>query len=165
VRPPFDVLGFGIVTVDDFLVVDRYPSPGEKMPVRDRYRQGGGLTGTALAAAVRLGARAAFAGVLGTDDLSTWTRAAFEREGVDCSAVIMRPDAGVYHATIVADRETADRTIFYSLARFVPRPVECIDEALIGSTRVLFVDQSGPAATAHAARLARDVGVPVVADF
>jgi len=91
----YDVLGFGIVTVDDFLVVDRYPPPGAKMPVRDRYRQGGGLTGTALVAAARLGARAAFAGVLGTDELSTWTRAELEREGVDCSAVITQPDARV----------------------------------------------------------------------
>jgi len=163
--PRFDVLGFGIVTVDDFLSVDRYPTAGEKTPVRGRYRQGGGLTGTALVAAARLGASAAFAGVLGTDDLSRWTLAELEREGVDCSEVITRPDAQVYHAIIIVDREHRSRTIFHFSGGFVPRPAEAIDERLIGSTRVLFVDQCDPATTGKACRIARDLGVPVVADF
>jgi len=164
-RPRYDILGFGIVTVDDFLVVDRYPSPGAKTPVRDRYRQGGGLTGTALVAAARLGARAAFAGVLGTDELSTWTRAELEREGVDCAAVITQPDARVYHAIIIVDRQGKTRTIFHFSGGFVARPAERIDESLVGSTRVLFVDQCEPRTTGRAARIARDLGVPVVADF
>ncbi len=37
-----DVLGLGIVTVDDLLYVDRYPEPEEKVRVRARIRQAGG---------------------------------------------------------------------------------------------------------------------------
>ena len=61
----WDILGFGIVTVDDFLIVESYPSPDAKTPVLEQTRQGGGLTGTALVAASRLGAKCAYGGVLG----------------------------------------------------------------------------------------------------
>ena len=53
----WDVLGYGIVTVDDFLMVESYPSPDAKTPVLEKTRQGGGLTGTALVAASRLGGK------------------------------------------------------------------------------------------------------------
>ena len=32
----WDILGFGIVTVDDFLIVESYPPPDAKTPVLER---------------------------------------------------------------------------------------------------------------------------------
>ena len=49
--PVWDILGFGAVAVDDLLLVDSYPAPDSKMPVRGKQREGGGLAGTALVAA------------------------------------------------------------------------------------------------------------------
>ena len=43
-----DVLGLGIVTVDDFLYVPYFPKADAKVRVRQHLRQCGGLTGTAL---------------------------------------------------------------------------------------------------------------------
>jgi sugar/nucleoside kinase (ribokinase family) len=90
----WDVLGFGVVAVDDLVYVDRYPQPGTKVPIRKQRREGGGLAGTALVAASRLGAAAAYCGVLGDDELSRFTIQELEREGVDCAPILRRAEAG-----------------------------------------------------------------------
>lgn len=59
--PRWDILGLGVVTVDDPLYVDHYPQPNTKLPIRAKRREGGGLTATALVAAARLGASTAYA--------------------------------------------------------------------------------------------------------
>jgi sugar/nucleoside kinase (ribokinase family) len=65
-----DVLGLGAVAVDDLFFLDEFPKPDAKVRVVASERQAGGLTGTALVAAARLGSSAAYAGTLGEDDLS-----------------------------------------------------------------------------------------------
>ena len=54
--------GLGVTAVDDLLYVDHFPRPDTKIPVRETRRQGGGLAATALVAAARQGARAAYCG-------------------------------------------------------------------------------------------------------
>ena len=136
----WDVLGFGIVAVDDLLYVDHYPAPDTKMPIRSKQRQGGGLTGTALVAAARLGAKAAYCGVLGDDDLSRFTIQALEREGVDCTRILRRAEARPYHSIVIVDRATGQRTILFSAEGVVRRSPDEMTDRLIVSCRVLFVD-------------------------
>ena len=50
--PAPDILGVGAVTVDDLIYVAEFPRPDAKMHVAGRERQPGGLTGTALVAAI-----------------------------------------------------------------------------------------------------------------
>ena len=161
----YDVLGIGIVTVDDLIYLDHYPVPDSKMPVRARQRQGGGLTGTALVAAVRLGARTAFFGALGEDELSTFTLREFEREGVDCSAVLRRADARPLYSTIIIDQSNGQRVILFSTdINNIPRPEEITAE-LVGRGRVLVTDYVAGLSGVKAARLARALGIPVVTDI
>jgi sugar/nucleoside kinase (ribokinase family) len=109
--PRWDVLGLGIAAVDDLLYVDVYPRPDSKVAVRARQRQGGGLTATALVAAARLGARAAYGGVLGHNELSRFTLRELQREGVDCASVLRKGEAEPCHSIVVVDRSTGSRTI------------------------------------------------------
>ena len=161
----WDVLGFGIVTVDDFLIVESYPSPDAKTPVLEQTRQGGGLTGTALVAASRLGAKCAYGGVLGEDELSEWTLSELEHEGIDCASVIREPDASLIHAIIVVDRTNHTRNIFFSEAGVEFRPSSRIDATLISQAKVLFVDHGEIESALHAVVLARKLGIPTVADI
>ena len=46
----FDIVGVGVLAIDDILYVSSYPKPDEKVPIRDTRRDCGGLIGTALAA-------------------------------------------------------------------------------------------------------------------
>ena len=105
----WDVLGFGAVAVDDLIYVDGYPAPNSKMPVRATERAGGGLAGTALVAASRLGPRAVYCGVLGSDELSRFTIEEFRREGVDCAPLLYRAEARPIHSIVIVDRCAGQR--------------------------------------------------------
>jgi sugar/nucleoside kinase (ribokinase family) len=161
----WDVLGFGVVSVDDLIYVDHYPSPGAKIQIQGQRREGGGLAGTALVAASRLGARAAYAGVLGDDELSRFTFQELAREGVDCAPALRRAGARPIHAIVVVDLSTAQRTILYSSAGYTDRRPEEITDELIADCRVLFVDHFNVNGGLRAVELAHKHGIPVVGDI
>src|SRR5512133_1848243 len=82
---PIDILGLGGVAVDDLVFVEAYPPADAKVVVARRERHCGGLTATALVAAARLGARCAYGGILGDDELSRFVEQTLVREGIDVS--------------------------------------------------------------------------------
>ncbi|MGD0653529.1 MAG: PfkB family carbohydrate kinase [Thermoguttaceae bacterium] len=163
--PIFDILGFGAVAVDDLLYVDEYPPAESKVRVRHRLRQCGGLTGTALVAASRLGALCAYVGLLGNDELSIYVTDCFAREGVDTSHCARRAGAKPAQSTIIVDEHHKTRTIFASLAGDIGADVELPSRELISSARVILVDHHGLEGTIRAQRIARENGVAIVADF
>jgi sulfofructose kinase len=158
----WDVLGIGCVAVDDLIYVDQVAVPDSKQPVREVRRQGGGNTATALVAVARLGASAAYCASLGHDDLSDYSVQALEREGVDCS-LCSRTGAGrPFHSFIIAERATHTRTILYETGVVAP-PLEAVRPA-VERCRVLLVDHFAGLTGLEAARLARGLAIPVVAD-
>ena len=160
----WDILGFGGVAVDDLVYVEQHPLPDAKMPVQSQQRQGGGLTGTALVAAARLGAKVAYCGVLGDDELSRFTLHELEREGVDCTPVSYQPDARPMYSVVIVDLSTGQRSILCSTAGVVEPEPEKITSDLVGNCRVLFVDQTVIETALRATELARAHGIPVVGD-
>ena len=102
--PRFDILGFGAVAVDDLIYVDVYPPAESKVRVHHRLRQCGGLTGTALVAAARLGASCAYVGLLGNDELSEYVLECFAREGIDASHCVRRsrPDRRIPRLSLMS---------------------------------------------------------------
>ena len=161
----FDILGLGVVTVDDFLFVREYPPAEMKVRVTRRDRQCGGLTGTALVTAARRGARCAYAGILGDDEICRFIRETFEREGVNTRHVVRRPDASALHSTIVVDETRLTRTIFYHVAGAAGADESAPGEDVLRSAKVLFVDPYGIPGMLRAASIARAAGAAVVADF
>lgn len=160
-----DVLGLGAVAVDDLLYVDAYPGPDTKCQVLRMERHCGGLAATALVAAARLGARCAYAGVLGTDHSSAFAAAVLESEGVDLSHASRLPTARIYHSHIVVGVRTGTRNIFAFGDGVVGAAPEAPPEAVIRSSRVLLVDHVGLPGMIRAAGIARRHGIPVVADL
>ena len=161
----WDVLGIGAVAVDDLVYVAGYPPADTKVPILQELREGGGLAGTALVTVARLGGTAAYLGVLGTDDLSTFTLAELGEAGVDCSQVVTKAQARPIHSVIVVDRSNGQRTLFYSLEGVTAPDPARITASVIRQARVLFVDSTVTGVGRHAALLAREAGVPVVADL
>jgi len=162
---PWDILGIGAVAVDDLIYVDHYPPADSKTRALARQRQGGGLAGTALVTAARLGVNPAYFGVLGDNDLSRFTRQELKREGVDCSAVRMQTEAEPFHSTIIVVQPTAQRTVL-SWAKGVVaiKPADITDE-LIARCRVLFIDHTVVEAALRAVDIAHRYNIPVVADI
>lgn len=164
VEKEWDVLGIGNAAVDELIYLDRFPQPDMKMAVRDVQRQGGGLVATALVAAARQGARAAFCSLIGSDELSAFTLDELANENVDCTPCIHTQEGVPYHAWILVDVAEHTRTILYQHGKVEP-PLESITDALISRCKVLFIDHHVPSAGLKAARIARRLGIPVVADF
>ena len=164
-RPEFDIFGLGTIAVDDCLYVDSYPLPDQKMRINREGRNVGGQIATALAAASRLGARCAYAAVLGEDELSAAAFDALKTAGVDCRFVQRTQSAGPIHSVIILDEKSGTRNIFYNVSRTAPVPANQISAETISNTRVLLVDQFGPDTAIHAARLARKADAAVVMDL
>lgn len=160
-----DVLGLGCLAVDELLLMPRWPEPDTKIRLDGRDKQGGGLTGNALVAVARYGARAAYAGPMGNDPESQFLRDLFIREGVDLSRAANLPGARPIRSTILIDRERHTRTILFDLAGSVGALPDWPPENVIASSRVLFVDHYGIEGMIRAARVARSRGIPVVADL
>ena len=93
---------------------------------------------TALVAAARLGSRAAFAGVLGDDELSQFAFNRFREERIDTQYVRRRAEARPIHSVIVVDESTKTRTILYDLEGAFGAEPDWPDEEVIGAARVVF---------------------------
>ncbi|HZM01844.1 MAG TPA: PfkB family carbohydrate kinase, partial [Candidatus Saccharimonadales bacterium] len=164
-RRKFDVLALGAVSVDDLLYVDSYPAPDEKAEVLRRERQCGGISGIALIAAARLGASCGYAGVLGRDELSRFAAGQLRAEGIDLKHLARRGGVGPIHSVILIDINRATRNIFFDISTVLGASIDWPPAEVIQSTRVLFADWFSVPGMIRATRLARQAGIPVVADF
>jgi sulfofructose kinase len=114
----------------------------------------GGQMATAMCACARLGLRARYAGVTGTDANGRRVRQELKRRGIDLSDVIIR-DAQNQFAVILVDETNGDRIVLWDRI-----PVEAIAHA-----RVLHVDDVDQGAAIRASEVAREHGVPVTSDI
>ena len=160
----FDVLGLGCAAVDDLLYVPCFPAADEKVHVQRNSRRFGGLTGVALVAASRAGARCAYAGCLGTDELSGYVAGYLGQEGVDLSYAPRLPQARVVHSIVVVGMDTGSRNVFFEGSGMIGAHDTQPSDEIIRACRVLFIDQWGMAGNLRAARVARLAGAAVVAD-
>src|SRR5690348_15723099 len=131
-----DVLGLGAVAVDDLIFVDAYPPADAKARVLRRERHCGGLTATALVAAARLGARCAYAGVLGNDELSEFALNCLNKEGIDTSHVQRARAARPVHSNVVVVERRGTRNIFFDLENVAGAGLHT-PASLVASSRVL----------------------------
>jgi sulfofructose kinase len=161
----FDVLGIGCTAVDEIIYVPFFPAPDGKVRVTRRERSFGGLTATALVAASRLGARAAFAGRLGPDELSAAVRADLSACGVDVSEAVQLDEARPGYATIVVDETAGTRAVLSQVLGVRGADDVRPPDDVIRASSVLFVDGHGLSGSIRAARIARASGRAVVADF
>lgn len=165
VKKRFDVLGLGCVAVDDLLFVHEFPRADSKQQVLRRERHCGGLTATALVAASRLGATAAYAGALGDDADSQFVRHTLADEGVDVGGSVARRDVRPVRSVIIVEECMGSRTILYDVTGALGADPRLPRREMILATRVLLVDRWGLPGMIRAATLARRAGIPVVADL
>jgi ribokinase len=96
------VLVVGAVNVDLVVAAARLPGPGQTVTGGDVSRYPGGKGGNQATAAARLGARVAFVGAVGPDDMGSEARAALAVEGIDLSGLAFT-DRATGVALIVVD--------------------------------------------------------------
>src|SRR5258706_6969458 len=161
----FDILGLGAVSVDELIYVDAYPPADQKAHVLNTERQCGGLTATALVAAARFGAKCAYAGALGNDELSLIARQTLQQEGINLNHLLEQADARPVHSYILVDQARGTRNIFADARGVVGAAPDWPSEDLIRSSHVLFIDHVGLPGMLRAAKIAREAGIPRVPDL
>jgi sulfofructose kinase len=164
-KESLDVLGLGAVAVDDLLFLREFPRPDSKMTIIRHERHAGGLAGTALVAARRMGRTCEYAGTLGDDELSQFVIDGLEAEGVSLRHIVRRAGTRPFHSTILVDTDKKTRTILGNEKNVVGADPELPAAEVIRSARVLIVDHAGIPGMIRAARIARAAGIPVVADL
>lgn len=163
----FDVVGFGLNSVDLVSVVAEYPAPNSKQRLQRFARMPGGQIATAVTACARLGLRASYIGSFGDDDLGEFSRRSLEIEGVDIGAARVVAGATNQFAVILVDARSGERTVLWDRhpALATPPAMLASSAAAITAGRILIVDCHETAASAQAARTARAAGIPVVSDI
>ena len=160
----FDVVGFGIATVDHLGVVGSFPKEDTKSRLTAYTQQGGGTSATPLVACSRLGLKTAYLGRLGKDPASRFMCDDFDREGVDWSHAIIDESYAPPVAMILVNPSTNSRTIVWYKAVEEEMSADAIDPALIADAHVVYLDAHEGSASVAAAKAAREAGTMVVVD-
>lgn len=160
----FDVVGFGLNSVDHLCVVRRHPRLDSKQQLVTYDRQPGGQVPTALVALQRWGLCTAYVGTFGDDAGGAMSRASLADEGVDLSASLTRPNTRQQVSVILIDEVSGERSV---LSERVPELILRADELprdrLVDGS-VLLMDAVDMPTAIEAARLAREQGVLTVLD-
>lgn len=161
----WDIIGFGNIAVDDLLFVQSFPQANTKTEAAARLRQGGGLAGTAMVAASRLGAHTAYCGVLGDDELSEFIIQEFEKEGVSTELCFTKRNARPIYSTIIIDQSNGSRTVFYITDGFQAPAIKDITMELISQCKLVFLDSYLLEIVPHLLMVAHQNDIPVIADI
>ena len=158
----FDVVGFGLNTIDLIAVVGQYPEPDSKQQLEDFVERPGGQAATAMVTCARLGWRARYVGRFGDDARGRLARLSLQQDSVDLSACedVAAPQPV---SLILVDGE-GRRTILWSRTPTLNMDAVDIEPELMTSGRVLLVDCHQTAAATRAAAAARRSGVPTMID-
>ena len=162
----YDIVGFGVATLDVITEIEKFPDAGGKAKILSREHHGGGLTTTALVAASKLGASCWYGGALGDNDISRQVRQILTNFGVVLPTVSpYPPEAEPFAATVYLEKDSGERTILWS-EFLTPPPIlnqKAMEIAL--STQCLFADQFFAETLIPLYRQARTKGIPIVGDF
>lgn len=161
---PFDIIALGYSAVDYLAVVPHLPELDTKMLIEDFSRQGGGPAATAAVTAARLGAKAAFVGQIGDDDLSDFMLRELANENVDTSHVVRCPRASSQFSFIMVEKGTGKRTIVWTRSDVPPLEPNQLDRDFISSCKVLHLDRHEPQAGIQAAKWVHEAGGIVCMD-
>jgi sugar/nucleoside kinase (ribokinase family) len=159
-----DVVGLGLAALDVVFRLKAMPTWKSAPGFSDFGIYGGGMTGTAMVAASRLGVAAGYMGTAGTDSLGDLKVAGLAEEGVDVSRIVRRQGRETQIIAVYV-RETDGERIFSSFRKpgELLRPEE-LDREYITSADYLLVDGCHFDAAVTAARWMKEAGKCVVLD-
>ena len=158
------MVGFGLNSIDLVTVVAEYPAVNTKQRLQRFARLPGGQMATAMATCARLGWRARYIGSFGDDDLGALSRGSLTSVGVDISAARTVTGATNQFAVILVDGRSGERTVLWDRDPALSVEPDDVSREAIVSGRILIVDCHQTAASAQAARYARDAGIPTIVD-
>ena len=159
------IVGLGLSVVDHLYVVEHLRLSEARLRYGERVVQSGGMTGTALAQAARLGCRAQLLSLHGDDADGRLVRRTLRAAGVDTRGVLRRADARTTVAVVLVERRGGERRFLVPDRRALERRAPPFDLSAIDGRTLLLVDGHFPAQALRAVKQARRLGATVIADL
>ena len=159
-----EIVGVGHSCLDHICTVEHYPKEDDSTHITSISYQGGGAVATAMAAASRLGRRAAFIGNIGPDMVSREIVRLFDMDGVSTRHMVRRPDVTGLESFVMVNTPNGSRTKFPQ--RDTTAPIVWTDELrrVVQEAAILHLDGTHYENAVQAARIAREAGVTVSLD-
>ncbi|MBM3655693.1 MAG: hypothetical protein FJW91_01875 [Actinobacteria bacterium] len=105
------VLCVGVATVDNIVLVDKYPSANQRVVALDSTRAVGGPATTAAVTLARLGVEVSLSCVIGDDEEGKFILDTLKKEGVDTRNIEVDGDVKTARGTIVVSKSEQSRAI------------------------------------------------------
>ena len=163
----WDVLGVGCNSVDYVYRLPASPkpdSPTAKLRISSHHTMCGGQMATAMAACAGFGLKTAYFGSAGHDHNGRLILGELASRGVDTSRVLTRDCANRF-AVITVEEASGERIVLWDRDDRLNIARDEIDPALIGSARLVHVDDEDQEAAIATAQIARQAGIPVTSDI
>jgi sulfofructose kinase len=159
-----DIVGLGLATLDVLVRLDEMPTWEKGSALREVLFDGGGMVGTALVAAARLGARTGYMGTCGNDEIAAMKMSYLTRYGVDASQVAIRSNPESQVVVVYVHSQTGERVFSANHQFRVSLQPEELDRDYIISAAYLLLDSFHYEAALQAAQWMHAAGKPVVLD-
>jgi sulfofructose kinase len=159
------IVGVGLACLDVLLRLKDMPTWEHGARLTGFRFDGGGLVGTAMVAAAKLGARVGYVGTAGTDEAAELKLRSMVTSGVDLSHLVRREGPEDQVVIVHVHAETGERAFsgMESWRRQQLRPSE-LDRSYITSAEYLHLDGFHHQAAMQAAKWMKQAGKTVVMD-
>jgi len=162
---PFDVVGYGLNSVDHLCVVHRHPRLDAKQPLVAYDTQPGGQVPTALVALQRWGMRTAYVGSFGDDAGGVLSRASLADDGIDLAATVVRRHTRHPVAIILVDQVSGERSVLSESSERMTLRADEVEFDTLAAGRVLLMDAVDLPTSIAAARRAKEEDILTVLDI
>jgi len=163
-EPQFDVVGVGLNATDTMILIPHFPAYGGKVPFLNEVMSPGGQVASAMVCCAKLGLRTKYIGTIGDDVRGEVQWESLQGCGINLDHVQRRKNCPNQSAYILIDQTTGERTVFWSRPDCLRIDPDEITPEQIACARLLHIDGHDTPAVAHAARIARQYGIPVTVD-
>jgi len=160
-----EIVGLGVCSIDQFVVVDEFCRPDDKVWIKSFYRQCGGVVANFCVGVARMGVRSGFLGSAGEDSEGREILENFQREGVDTEHFFLKSNTKSPINIIVVDSH-GSRQILQDLymERNVLKPDE-INPDYIKRAEIFHTDAVHLEAARRCIQIAKDAGKLVSFDL
>ena len=136
----YDVWGLGTLAMDVLMKVDALPAEDGFCIVEESQSQPGGSGTNVMVQLARLGAKCGYSGAVGDDALGRQVLDSLKREGVDTSAMVIRPGMTTLHTDIVIDKEGRKFIMLNMGEAFASLKSEEVPEHKLREAKVFYTD-------------------------
>ncbi len=158
------IVGIGANVFDTLYNVPSYPAEDTKMRATASKTAGGGPVATGLVAAAKLGAEAAYIGVLSDDNGGKFLKEDFEKYGVATDWIHVKSGYRSFASVLWLCADNATRTCVFDKGDLPPLELDAAQKQAVADAALLMVDGNELDAAVEAAAFARSKGVKVLYD-